>query len=193
MLALGVFLSGAGVLVSLILSRTDNQGIEIIDSADSGENSGLRENGPGDSLADVAGSVIRPGIYRLPAGSRFADALAAAGGLSASADRDWVSRHLNLAQNITDGIKIYIPSVGEGTTTNMTSTSTTDNTDSANITNTISINNASLTELDTLWGVGESRGQAIITGRPYGSIEELVARKILPQNVVERNRDRLRL
>lgn len=180
--ALGVFLAGVGVLVSLVLSQTDNQGIEIIDAGAGGENSRPRETGQEDLLVDVAGAVIHPGIYRLAAAARFADALAAAGGLSAAADRNWVSRHLNLAQNITDGIKIYIPSVGESTTTGSTA-----------ITNTISINNASLTELDTLWGVGEARAKAIIEGRPYGSIEDLVTRKILPQNVVERNRDKLKL
>jgi len=188
MVALGVFLSGAGVLAALVLAGRDNRGIEIIDS---GSTAGMTE-GAGMTV-DVAGAVIHPGVYRLPPGSRFTDALAAAGGLSASADRNWVSRHLNLAQNITDGIKIYILGVGENTANNTSSTSTTGNTDSANITNPISINNASLSDLDTLWGVGESRAQAIVAGRPYGSIEELVTRKILPGNVVERNRDKLSL
>lgn len=189
--ALGVFLVGVGVLASLILSKSDNQGIEIID-AGGGENSRPRETGQEDLLADVAGAVIHPGVYRLPVNSRFADALAAAGGLSAAADRGWVSRRLNLAQNITDGIKIYIPSVDEGRTG---STSETNRSDSGLLTpdSPISINSASLTELDTLWGVGESRAQAIVSGRPYSSIEDLVTKKILPKNVVERNRDKLRL
>ena len=187
--ALGIFLSGTGVLAALALSTRDNQGIDIISSGEigSGENSRPRENDPDGLLADVAGSVIRPGVYRLPAGSRFADALAAAGGLSAGADRNWVSRYLNLAQNITDGVKIYIPGVGEGSTSN------TSNTSNTNTTNTISINNASLSELDTLWGVGESRAKAIVAGRPYGSVEDLIAKKILPKSVVEKNRGKLGL
>lgn len=191
-LALGVFLSGLGILISLILSQRDNQGIEIVSSGetDTGENSGSRENGQEDLLTDVAGAVIRPGVYRLPAGSRFTDALAAAGGLSSSADRNWVSRHLNLAQNITDGAKIYIPGVGEGTTG---TTGAADTTDSINNGSQININSASLTELDGLWGVGEARAKAIIEGRPYASVEELVTRKILPGNVMEKNRPKLAL
>lgn len=183
-LALGVFLAGVGVLASLILSKGDNQGIEIIDAGGAGENSGLREIGLQDLVVDVAGAVISPGVYRLPADSRFGDGLAAAGGLSAGADRDWVSRNINLAQNITDGVKIYIPNVGE---------SSTGSTSNLNAESQVSINNATLTELDGLWGVGEARARAIIEGRPYGSIDELITKKILPGNVVERNKDKLRL
>jgi competence protein ComEA len=197
MLALGVFLSGLGILGSLILSTRDNQGIEIINSGSgatgSGENSRPRENGPGGLLADVAGAVINPGVYRLPVNSRFADALAAAGGLAAGADRNWVSRHLNLAQNITDGVKIYIPAVGESDVGGQKSESPTSDFQPLTSEVQISINTANLNELDILWGVGEARAQAVIAGRPYASIEELVSRKILPQNVVERNKDRLEL
>ncbi len=188
MVALGVFLSGAGVLAALALSTRDKQGIEIIS-----ENSGPRETAPGDLLVDVAGAVIRPGVYRLPAGSRFADALAAAGGLAASADRGWASRYLNLSQNITDGSKIYIPQIGESDVGGQKSESPTSDPRSPTSEVQISINTANLNELDSLWGVGESRAQAIIAGRPYGSIEELVSRKILPRNVVEKNKNRLGL
>lgn len=182
-LALGVFLAGAGVLVSLILSGGDRRGIEVVTSGE--ESDGRVESGMTENLVvDVAGAVIKPGVYRLAADSRFADALAAAGGLTAEADRDWVSRTINLAQNITDGVKIYIQSVGE---------SSTGSTGNLNAESQVSINSASLSELDGLWGVGEARAKAIIEGRPYGSIEELVTRKIVPQNVVERNRERLRL
>ena len=73
-LALGGFLSGIGVLVSLVLSRQDNQGIEIVNS----NHAGIDETSQDELLADVAGAVINPGVYRLPAGSRFADAMAAA-------------------------------------------------------------------------------------------------------------------
>ena len=47
-------------------------------------------------------------------------------------------------------------------------------------TNTIYINSASKEELETLWGVGEARAEAIIAGRPYSNIDELITRKIIP-------------
>jgi len=67
---------------------------------------------------DIAGAVINPGVYELAEGSRVEDALTAAGGLANDADRDWVSRNLNLADKLHDGDKRYIPKVGETAATN---------------------------------------------------------------------------
>src|SRR5262249_44207117 len=50
-------------------------------------------------VVDVAGAVRRPGLYRLPQGSRIADALARAGGATAKAASDGV----NLAAPLVDG------------------------------------------------------------------------------------------
>ena len=49
-------------------------------------------------VVDVAGAVRRPGLYRLPHGSRVADAVAKAGGANAKAALDGV----NLAAPIAD-------------------------------------------------------------------------------------------
>ncbi len=57
---------------------------------------------------DVAGSVRRPSLYVLPAGSRIMQAIRAAGGPSADADLDAV----NLAQKVTDGEKVFVPRRG---------------------------------------------------------------------------------
>jgi competence protein ComEA len=62
--------------------------------------------GPGDRVAvHVAGRVRRPGLVRLPAGSRVHDAIRAAGGVTAGADLDAV----NLARRLTDGEQVRIP------------------------------------------------------------------------------------
>jgi competence protein ComEA len=54
---------------------------------------------------DVGGAVPTPGLYSLAAGSRIADALAAAGGALPRAD---VSA-LNLAEVVVDGSKVMVP------------------------------------------------------------------------------------
>lgn len=170
------FLIGVGILVSFGLSAmTDSDQIEVVKTGDQ-----IQE-----VAVEVAGAVIEPGVYRLPPDSRVIDALAAAGGLTAQADRVWLERFINLSQKLTDGIKIYIPKQND--------TFIKAKTEEGVVQNQININTASLKDLDELWGVGESRAKAIIDGRPHGSIEELVTKKILPKNVVERNRDRLRL
>src|SRR5256885_4632289 len=57
----------------------------------------------------VAGAVLHPGLYRLPGGSRVADAIAAAGGRLVRADLD----RLNLAARFADGQKVFVVRRGE--------------------------------------------------------------------------------
>ena len=47
------------------------------------------------------------------------------------------------------------------------------------------INSASEKELATLKGIGEVRAKAIVKGRPYKGKDELVQKKIIPQNVYD--------
>lgn len=47
----------------------------------------------------------------------------------------------------------------------------------------IDINSASLTDLQTLKGVGAARAEAIVKGRPFKGKDELLSRKIVPENV----------
>lgn len=57
----------------------------------------------------VAGAVGRPGLVRLDAGARVADAIDAAGGLVLDADPS----SLNLARAVTDGERVDVPRVGD--------------------------------------------------------------------------------
>lgn len=60
--------------------------------------------GGSDVVVAVAGRVRRPGLVRLPAGARVADALAAAGGVLPGTD----PALLNLARRVTDGELIVV-------------------------------------------------------------------------------------
>jgi competence protein ComEA len=60
-------------------------------------------------VVHVAGAVAAPGVYELPAGGRVVDAIEAAGGAAAGADR----AALNLAAVLVDGEQIYVPLPGE--------------------------------------------------------------------------------
>ncbi|WP_448191607.1 ComEA family DNA-binding protein [Azospirillum sp. sgz301742] len=55
----------------------------------------------------------------------------------------------------------------------------------------IDLNSASKEQLDTLPGIGEARADAIIKNRPYKSKDELITKKIVPQNVYNDIKDKV--
>jgi len=59
----------------------------------------------GDLVVDVTGAVRRPGVYRMPAGSRVNDAVARAGGAAAGAELEAI----NLAARLADGQQVVVP------------------------------------------------------------------------------------
>ena len=117
----------------------------------------------------VDGAVVSPGVYEFSSGSRVCDALDAAGGLAEDAD----TSQINLAAQIIDGEKVYVPHEGE-TVTNITSPETNDTARSG----LVNINTATVEQLDTLPGVGEATATAIIEDReqngPFTSPEDLM-------------------
>ena len=177
---LGGLLLVVGVFsVVVISSRTGGEDL-VIQKASEAEELGSK------LVADVAGAVIKPGVYELKAGARINEALIAAGGLGEAADREWVEKNLNLAAKVTDGQKIYIPSREESNTNKDSPRSTLQG---LSLKEKININTASSAELDTLWGVGEATAKKIIDSRPYGAVEELLTKKAVKNNVYEAIKD----
>jgi len=99
-------------------------------------------------------------------------------GLGEEADRDWVDKNLNLAAKLVDGQKIYIREKSNGQAGAMTADK-------------INLNSASLSELDSLWGVGEVRAGEIVKNRPYAKVEELLTKKIVTKSVFEKIKDQI--
>jgi competence protein ComEA len=115
--------------------------------------------GPTDRVAvHVAGRVRRPGLVRLPAGSRVHDAIRAAGGVTAGADLDAV----NLARRLTDGEQVRIPGPGDPAPPLPPGAAATPGvTPSAPL----DLNTATLEQLDALPGVGEVTAGHILAYR----------------------------
>lgn len=133
---------------------------------------------------DVSGEVQKPGVYKLDGNTRTQDALIAAGGLTREADREYISKAMNLASPLKDGMKIYIPARGESAPL----------TTSAGIATSvhgglISINSGSQSELESLPGIGPVTAGKIIDNRPYGSVDELLSRKVVGKATFEKIRD----
>lgn len=144
---------------------------------------------------DIAGEVINPGVYKLPFGSRVDDLLKISGGLSANADRSFVDKNLNKAAKLIDGQKLYIPNTNEQILDVSAKSSGGDQTISTAIlsdsSKLVNINQASLAELDTLPGIGQTYGQKIIEHRPYSNASELLSKSVLPKSVYEKVKDRV--
>jgi competence protein ComEA len=124
-------------------------------------------------VVDVSGKVREPGIRRLPAGSRVADALRAAGGI-----RPGVSTEgLNRARFLVDGEQVVVgtpagPEAPPGPATGPLSGPT-----GPGPVAPVSLSTATVDQLDTLPGVGPVLAQHIIDYRAqhggFRSVDEL--------------------
>ncbi|MFN8113987.1 MAG: ComEA family DNA-binding protein [Solirubrobacterales bacterium] len=127
-----------------------------------GGSGGAASPANGDVVVHVAGEVAEPGVYRLPAGSRVADAVERAGGPSGRGDPDAV----NLAARLADGQQVVVPSRGGSSSTSATAED-----------GPISLGSADQADLETIDGIGPVTAADIIAFRDehggIASIDEL--------------------
>jgi len=187
---LGVFLLGIGVLSTLILSsKNESAKIEILSASTSPSDQTI--------MVHIAGAVEKPGLYQLSFSSRVNDALIAAGGLSAEADREWVDAHVNLAQKLTDGVKLYIPYKNEVSNVSEANGIVAGEQMSIFIDDQgkININTASLSELDVLPGIGPVLGQRIIDYRDkngnFTNVEDLLKVTGISQKAFDKLKEKI--
>lgn len=170
--------------VSEVVSETHDTGRVLTDSevdikGDDNENDGVQkadsteEESRSDSTAGtvcvyVCGAVKHAGVYTLAAGERAEAAVKAAGGFSEEAD----TSALNLAEVVSDGQKIDVPKIGEA----YAPVGDGGGASSGNG-GLLDINKATVDELMSLPGIGESKASKIIAYReangPFASVEAL--------------------
>jgi competence protein ComEA len=130
-------------------------------------------------VVHVAGEVKNPGVYTLSNSARMIDAVLAAGGATARADLEVI----NLATPLMDSSQIYVPAKGAAERPEFARPQPGINgvqqaQNSSDSSGVVNINRASVTELDSLPGVGPSTAQAIVDYRtkngPFGSPEDLL-------------------
>lgn len=118
-------------------------------------------------VVDVAGAVRRPGLYRFRAGSRVADAVTRAGGLTRRADRAAV----NLAAPLADGEQVLVVERGAGGSVGAAG--------GAGGAGPVSLSSATAEQLDALPGIGPATAAKIVAFRrergPFRSVDELDA------------------
>jgi competence protein ComEA len=123
-------------------------------------------------VVDVVGAVRRPGLYRLRRGSRVADIVARAGGLTRRAERAAV----NLAAPLADGEQVVVAVRG---TPVAAATAAGAGSAVATPSAPVSLSTATAEQLDTLPGVGPVTAQKIVAFRqehgPFTSVAQLDA------------------
>jgi competence protein ComEA len=133
----------------------------------------------------ITGAVPRPGVYALPKNARVQDAISAAGGFLAEAEKS----QINLAAILEDGEKLDIPFL-EGASPVLATpvpdvvTSTTE---------LINLNTASGAELEALPGIGPTTAQKIIEFReqngPFLNAEDIINVSGIGPGTYERIKD----
>lgn len=189
--------AGDGVVIERGGAAADTGSLEDAGRADAASGGDGTEGSDEDAdagelvVVDVAGAVASPAVVELDAGSRVADALDAAGGLAADADIS----SLNRAMRVTDGMKIYVPRIGEDDAPPSSSVSEGGAGDQDGAQPLVSINTATADELDTLPGVGPSTAAAIVEDReqngPFSALEDLMRVSGIGEKKFENMKDRL--
>ncbi|MFF0116103.1 helix-hairpin-helix domain-containing protein [Streptomyces prasinus] len=126
-------------------------------------------------VVDVGGKVRDPGVHRLPAGSRVADALRAAGGVRPGTSTDG----LNRARFLVDGEQVIVggPAPAPGAVPAPAAGGPAGTAPGAGPATPVSLNTATLDQLDGLPGVGPVLAQHILDYRTrnggFRSVDEL--------------------
>ena len=194
-LAVSLFSAG-GVTVSRADSGSEAQGSDGAGddggSSSSPSGGGARDAGGAQALVvHVDGAVARPGVVEVSGSSpRLRDAIEAAGGLVEGAD----TGSLNLAEKVSDGQKVHVPTVEEAQAAAAAPASGASGAGGgqgagaaagsgsgggpSSASGLVNINSATASELQTLSGVGESTANAIVRDReqngPFSSVDDLM-------------------
>ena len=124
-------------------------------------------------MVDVVGAVRQPGLYRLPQGSRIADAVAQAGGATGKAELAQV----NLAAPLADGEQVVVPKRGAAGAA--AAPAGAGSSAGAGPAAPVQLSTATLEQLETLPGIGPVMAQKILDYRTkhgaFSSVDELDA------------------
>ena len=127
--------------------------------------------GGGRAFVHVTGAVRRPGVYRVPSWARLDAAIRRAGGATGRADLQGV----NLAAKVSDGQQVIVPARVRGAGSATVAGAGTAGPGEAAAP--ISLNAATVEQLDQLEGIGPATAQKILDWRKehggFGSVEDL--------------------
>ncbi len=151
------------------------------------ENVSPDETSPGKWVVYLTGEIASPGILEISPDSRLYQAVEAAGGLTAKADKVGI----NLAEKLSDGIHVHIPAIGEKPVEEGKLTGNGGPRSKSSLL--IDINRATALEIEALPGIGPKLARQIVEDRtangPFRSPEDLQRVKGIGQAKLEQIKD----
>jgi competence protein ComEA len=141
-------------------------------------------------VVDVQGAVAEPGVRELPAGSRIADAIDAAGGYAVDADLAAAASAINLAEPLVDGGQVRVPRIGENVAAAPGASGAPAGGGGGGSTagGLVNLNTATPEELEALPGIGPVTVQKIVAARqerPFASLDDAVQRGVIDRGQLE--------
>ena len=161
-----IFLS-IGIIIVKQFDTEEKESLELISIEEETEqdNKSIEEEEDYKIVVHITGEVEKEGIIEIKEGGRISDAIDAAGGLTKEADLERV----NLAYELEDGQKIYIPNKNDKDIEEYVTEGVDDIVLPDELSNMgdglININKADLEELQELDGIGEALAENIIAYR----------------------------
>ena len=181
--ALVLVVGAAAVTVGVGMVRQVATPIDVVAPATAGVTAPTVAAAP--VYVHVAGAVRTPGLYRMSAGARVVDAVAAAGGLADDADPAGV----NLARAVSDGEQLVVPRIGEAAS----AVPGAEGGPAARADGKVDLNTADAAALDTLPRIGPAIAARIIAWRDehgrFTSVEDLLAIPGIGPKLLEGLRD----
>lgn len=185
-----------GFAIAVLVSSLGSHGsTEIVSSAtpSPGHSAGPSKQSGATLYVHILGAVARPGLYVLSDGDRAIDAVAAAGGFTATADQS----QLNLARVIVDGEQLYVPSIGEAPAAAAGGASGANGAGGGGVAGKVNINTADEATLETLPRVGPAMAKRIIDWRAangrFTAIEDLMSVSGVGEKTFEQLKDMVTL
>lgn len=168
------------ILLNVILAGCESNDHSIDLSKESHESESVAEETSGDIFVYVNGAVKNPGVYCVSSDARIYQVIDMAGGMTDKAQKNC----LNLAEKVYDGQEIQVMTRKQFKKQNSKSGESTKEQNAENTANgenpnaeVVNINNATIEQLTSLPGIGNTKAAAIVAYREenggFSSIEDL--------------------
>ena len=160
----GTLILGVLIIIGIILLKNLPKSPDGESSNSTEIETSIKDESIPVNIFEITGQVNHPGVYEYKDELMVIELINLAGGFTSYADLEAIHKNIGLSKLVEPQEKIYIPGIFENTP-NRASSSTSGQK--------VSINNATLEQLDALPDIGESTANKIISSRPFSKLEDL--------------------